>query len=64
MIAALQNDTILFVFGDHGMTRTGDHGGDSVDEVDAALFIHSPAKIAGKKVFSILNGTRSSVQLY
>ncbi len=50
VISALQNDTILFVFGDHGMTRTGDHGGDSTDEVDAALFIHSPAQIAGKKV--------------
>ncbi|XP_074650116.1 GPI ethanolamine phosphate transferase 3, catalytic subunit-like [Tubulanus polymorphus] len=39
-------DTILFVMGDHGMTRSGDHGGDSVDEVDAGLFIYSPSKIA------------------
>lgn len=28
------------------MTRTGDHGGDSIDELEAALFIHSPAKIS------------------
>ena len=44
------NDTILLVFGDHGMTRTGDHGGDSEDELDAALFVYSPTQIAGKKV--------------
>ncbi len=50
MVAALQNDTILFVLGDHGMTRTGDHGGDSTDELDAALFVYGPAQIAGKKV--------------
>ena len=32
------------------MTRTGDHGGDSTDEINAALFVHSPVQIAGKKV--------------
>ena len=48
--ASLMNDTILLVFGDHGMTRTGDHGGDSEDELDAALFVYSPTQIAGKKV--------------
>uniref|UniRef100_A0A5S6QEN9 GPI ethanolamine phosphate transferase 3, catalytic subunit n=1 Tax=Trichuris muris TaxID=70415 RepID=A0A5S6QEN9_TRIMR len=34
-------DTILFVFGDHGMTQTGDHGGDSEEELGAALFAYS-----------------------
>ena len=48
--AALMNDTILLVLGDHGMTRTGDHGGDSADELDAALFVYSPTQIAGRKV--------------
>ncbi|XP_069780362.1 GPI ethanolamine phosphate transferase 3 isoform X2 [Narcine bancroftii] len=42
LIATLQNDTLLVVMGDHGMTETGDHGGDSEGEVDAALFIYSP----------------------
>lgn len=41
MIETLDEDTVLFVMGDHGMTRTGDHGGDSDDEVDAALFVYS-----------------------
>ncbi|XP_037082431.1 GPI ethanolamine phosphate transferase 3-like [Pollicipes pollicipes] len=37
----LDNDTILFVLGDHGMTRTGDHGGDSAAELDAGLLVVS-----------------------
>ncbi|KAK7484510.1 hypothetical protein BaRGS_00024266 [Batillaria attramentaria] len=41
----LKDDTVLFVFGDHGMTRTGDHGGDSKDELTAGLFVYSPAQI-------------------
>lgn len=40
------DDTVLFVMGDHGMTRTGDHGGDSADELEAGIFIYSPAQIA------------------
>lgn len=43
---ALDDDTVLFVMGDHGMTRTGDHGGDSDDEVDAALFVYSTRPVA------------------
>ena len=41
----MNDDTVLFVFGDHGMTRTGDHGGDSEDELSAGLFVYSPAQI-------------------
>nr|XP_019961864.1 PREDICTED: GPI ethanolamine phosphate transferase 3 [Paralichthys olivaceus]XP_019961866.1 PREDICTED: GPI ethanolamine phosphate transferase 3 [Paralichthys olivaceus] len=41
----LQNDTLLVVMGDHGMTDTGDHGGESQKETDAALFLYSPAPL-------------------
>lgn len=41
VIDVLDDKTVLFVLGDHGMTRTGDHGGDSDDELDAALFVYS-----------------------
>ena len=41
MIKRLQNDTLLVVMGDHGMTDTGDHGGESQKETDAALFLYS-----------------------
>ena len=30
--------TLLIVFGDHGQTMTGDHGGGAPEEVDSALF--------------------------
>lgn len=39
----MTEDTVLFVLGDHGMTQTGDHGGDSADETNAALFVYSPS---------------------
>ncbi|XP_030048685.1 GPI ethanolamine phosphate transferase 3, catalytic subunit isoform X2 [Microcaecilia unicolor] len=41
LIEHLHNDTLLVVIGDHGMTDTGDHGGDTEKEVTAALFIYS-----------------------
>ncbi len=37
----LPADCLLLVAGDHGMTSSGDHGGDSQDEVRAALVAHS-----------------------
>jgi len=46
VISQLDNDTVLFVLGDHGMTSTGDHGGDSFDELDATLFVYSPSVIS------------------
>ncbi|XP_052279184.1 GPI ethanolamine phosphate transferase 3-like isoform X2 [Dreissena polymorpha] len=41
----LDKDTLLLVMGDHGMTSTGDHGGDSSEEIDAGLFIYSKSPI-------------------
>ncbi|XP_058473861.1 GPI ethanolamine phosphate transferase 3 [Solea solea] len=45
VIDRLQNDTLLVVMGDHGMTDTGDHGGESQKETDAALFLYSPVPL-------------------
>lgn len=42
VISSVDKDTVVFVLGDHGMTKTGDHGGDTELETTAALFIHSP----------------------
>ena len=53
---SLPADCVLFVMGDHGMTMTGDHGGDSRDEVSAALFVY------GKNLdFGSSNKTAASV---
>lgn len=41
----LEEDTVLFIFGDHGMSNTGDHGGDSKDEIESGLFIYSPSQL-------------------
>ena len=43
VIKGLPSDTVLFVFGDHGMTSSGDHGGDSESEVTAGMFVYSPS---------------------
>ncbi|GAA5858808.1 hypothetical protein JCM8547_004997 [Rhodosporidiobolus lusitaniae] len=43
VIKAMKEDTLLVVVGDHGMTDRGDHGGDSREEVDAALWVYSKA---------------------
>ncbi|OJJ43810.1 hypothetical protein ASPZODRAFT_154318 [Penicilliopsis zonata CBS 506.65] len=48
MIAALDDKTLLVVMGDHGMDTKGDHGGESDDEVEAALWMYSKKKIFGR----------------
>uniref|UniRef100_A0A182PJZ5 Uncharacterized protein n=1 Tax=Anopheles epiroticus TaxID=199890 RepID=A0A182PJZ5_9DIPT len=37
----MTDGTTLLVIGDHGMTKTGDHGGETEDEVEALLFAYS-----------------------
>jgi phosphatidylinositol glycan class O len=41
VVAALPEDGILFLFGDHGMTDAGEHGGSSGNETDSGLFVYS-----------------------
>lgn len=41
VIAQMHDDTMLLVIGDHGMTGTGDHGGDTSDEVNTMMFAYS-----------------------
>ncbi|KJH43601.1 hypothetical protein DICVIV_10378 [Dictyocaulus viviparus] len=41
---ALSQDDLLIVLGDHGMTATGDHGGESNDETHAGLLVFSPSR--------------------
>ena len=41
VVEVMDNDTLLVILGDHGMTRTGDHGGDSEAEINAALIFHT-----------------------
>jgi len=41
---SMSHETLLVVFGDHGMTHTGDHGGDSRNETEAGLVFLSKLK--------------------
>ena len=50
MMASLDDGTLLVVMGDHGMDAKGDHGGESDDEVEAALWMYSKKGIFGRAV--------------
>ncbi|KAI5954048.1 GPI13 [Candida margitis] len=41
VVEDLDDDTLLVVFGDHGMDYTGNHGGDAPDELESTLFMYS-----------------------
>lgn len=48
LIDLVDDDTLLVVMGDHGMDSKGDHGGESDDEVEAALWMYSKKGIFGR----------------
>ncbi|XP_052860167.1 GPI ethanolamine phosphate transferase 3 isoform X2 [Anopheles cruzii] len=41
VVEQMTDGTTLIVIGDHGMTQTGDHGGESTEEVEALFFMYS-----------------------
>lgn len=48
IVTALDDETLLVVMGDHGMDAKGDHGGESDDEVQAALWMYSQKGVFGR----------------
>ncbi len=48
VIALVDDATLLVVLGDHGMDVKGDHGGESDDEIEAALWMYSKRGIFGR----------------
>lgn len=48
LAAEIDEDTVLIVMGDHGMDPKGDHGGESEDEIEAALWMYSKKPVFGR----------------
>lgn len=48
IIASIDDKTLLVVMGDHGMDTKGDHGGESDDEIEAALWMYSKKEVFGR----------------
>ncbi|KAI0399240.1 GPI ethanolamine phosphate transferase 3-like protein [Xylaria palmicola] len=48
LVENLDQNTLLVVMGDHGMDGKGDHGGESDDEVEAALWMYSKEPVFGR----------------
>ncbi|EGV61911.1 hypothetical protein CANTEDRAFT_125231 [Yamadazyma tenuis ATCC 10573] len=44
VIEEMDDSTLLVVMGDHGMDSTGNHGGDSSDELESTLFMYTKKK--------------------
>lgn len=58
IIKSLDDDTLLVVMGDHGMDHTGNHGGDSTDELESTLFLY------GKKPHQFSHFVDGSKEVY
>ncbi|KIV99137.1 uncharacterized protein PV09_09168 [Verruconis gallopava] len=49
VVELVDDKTLLVIMGDHGMDPKGDHGGESDDEVEAALWMYSKKGIFGRE---------------
>ena len=53
VINIVDEDTLVMAFGDHGMTISGDHGGESEHETDAALYVYAPKGFRNRYSFLV-----------
>ncbi|KAK0474791.1 hypothetical protein IW261DRAFT_525459 [Armillaria novae-zelandiae] len=56
VVDLLDDDTLLVVLGDHGMDRSGDHGGDGSLETSSALWIYSKGPELSQHLSSLPSG--------
>ncbi|OJD16612.1 hypothetical protein AJ78_03252 [Emergomyces pasteurianus Ep9510] len=60
VIKSIDGSTLLVVMGDHGMDGKGDHGGESDDEVEAALWMYSKRGVFGRPNSATLEPPRTA----
>ena len=60
IIRKLDQETLLVVMGDHGMDTKGDHGGESDDEVEAALWMYSKKGVFGREHIKLYEPPRTA----
>lgn len=60
IVASLDPNTLLVVMGDHGMDVKGDHGGESDEEVEAALWMFSKKGVFGREKESFVQPPRTA----
>ncbi|KAG7453068.1 uncharacterized protein BT62DRAFT_959308 [Guyanagaster necrorhizus] len=56
VVELLDDNTLLVVLGDHGMDRSGDHGGDGSLETSSALWIYSKGPQLSRELSSLPSG--------
>ncbi|KAI7902276.1 alkaline-phosphatase-like protein, partial [Cokeromyces recurvatus] len=67
LLEHVDNDTLLVIMGDHGMSSEGDHGGESVEELTSTLFLHSERRlthIQNKEFYKRIHDKRSQLLGY
>ena len=60
IVKRLNNETLLLVFGDHGMTEEGNHGGDTVNERNSIIFAYSKTPFISEKQL-VFNKRRNKI---
>ncbi|KAM7341838.1 phosphatidylinositol glycan anchor biosynthesis class O isoform 1-T4 [Cochliomyia hominivorax] len=61
VVAEMDDKTTLLVIGDHGMTASGDHGGDTDDETNALLFAYTKQGKFFRDIFNFDNTTLQQI---
>lgn len=66
IMSAIDDDTLLVIMGDHGMDHTGNHGGDSKDELESTLFMYTkkPGLLSQKHKASEVYDTKDLGESY